>query len=954
MHYNCLGIRTAENIGASPASAARCKNGAIENMTTTKAQALAALGQSIWYDNIRRSLLESGGLRQLIEAGVLGVTSNPTIFERAIAGSTDYDAALRDLVQAGKSVEEIYEALAIEDIRAAADVLQPVYEQTNGIDGYISLEVSPKLAHDTERTISEARRLFAQVGRPNVMIKVPATPEGIPAIQTLISDGININVTLIFALEVYHAVMEAYLRGLELLAERGGDLARVASVASFFVSRVDTLVDAELAKRGNTALQGKIAIANAKLAYQAFRQVFSGERWARLQALGARLQRPLWASTSTKNPNYPDTIYVDNLIGADTVNTVPPATLDALQDHAVVALTIEQGLDEARAHLAELAALGIDMHAVTEQLLREGVAAFAKSFEALMESIALKRERLLSEVQRRYANLGAAWSQVRARLAEMDAQDILRRIYAKDHTVWKPEPTEIVNRLGWLDIATRMNDSAILERLYALTDEVWADGLQHVVLLGMGGSSLAPEMFAKIFGTSVGNLDVHVLDSTDPDHVRAFAERFAPQRTLYIVSTKSGGTVETLSLFKTFYNLVLAAYEGNAERAGQHFIAITDPASAIEQLAQDYRFRATFLNDPEIGGRYSALSYFGLVPAALDGIYLPRLLERAEQMGQLCSPTHDAAYNPAAWLGAILGELALQGRDKATFILSEPIASFGDWLEQLIAESTGKEGKGILPVIGEPLGTPELYGNDRLFIHLQLEGDAQHINALNALEQAGHPVVRFVLRDIHDIGGQIFLWELATAVSGYVLGINPFDQPNVESAKVAARQLIAAYREQGALPHAEPPVSGAEALIALKTLLTAVPEGGYIGLHAYLPPTPSTDAALSELRSCLRKLTKRAVTLGYGPRFLHSTGQLHKGDAGKGVFVQFINAPQSDLPIPDRAGAPESSLTFGVLKRAQAFGDAQALRAGGRRVLCIDLGTDVSGSLRALQEGLES
>ncbi len=934
-------------------------------MAETKAHALAALGQSIWYDNIRRSLLESGGLRRLIEQGVLGVTSNPTIFERAIAGSTDYDTALQSLVQAGKSVEEIYEALAIADIRAAADVLQPVYEQTDGVDGYISLEVSPKLAHDTEGTIAEARRLFAEVGRPNVMIKVPATPEGIPAIQTLISEGVNINVTLIFALEVYRAVMEAYLSGLEQLAERGGDLTRVASVASFFVSRVDSLVDAELAKLGNTELQGKIAIANAKLAYQAFRQVFSGARWERLKALGARVQRPLWASTSTKNPNYPDTIYVDNLIGADTVNTVPPATLDALQDHATVALTIEQGLAEAQTHLAQLAALGIDMEAVTAQLLREGVASFAKSFEALMDSIELKRERLLSEAQRRYANLGEAWARVRARLEQMDAQDIVQRMYVKDHTVWKPEPTEIVNRLGWLNIATRMNDAALLERLYALTDEVWADGLQQVVLLGMGGSSLAPELFAKTYGMSVGNLDVHVLDSTDPDHIRSFIERFPPPRTLYIVSTKSGGTVETLSLFKTFYNLVLEAYEGDVSKAGQHFIAITDPNSAVEQLARDYQFRATFLNDPEIGGRYSALSYFGLVPAALDGIYLPRLLERAEQMQALCSPAHDAVYNPAAWLGAILGEMALSGRDKVTFVISEPIAAFGDWVEQLLAESTGKEGKGILPIVGEPLGAPELYGADRLFVHLQLEGDNSCDAALAALEGAGQPTVRFVLRDAHDLGGQIFLWELATAVAGYVLGINPFDQPNVESAKVAARQMLAAYREQGALP-AQPPalsegdmalygeVQGGSLAEALKAFVSAAPEGGYIALHAYLPPTSETDALLSQLRLRLRDLTKRAVTVGYGPRFLHSTGQLHKGDAGLGVFIQLTNTPQQDLPIPDEAGKPEASVTFGALKLAQALGDAQALREGGRRVVRLELGADVSGGLRTLLKGLEA
>ncbi|MCE7949403.1 MAG: bifunctional transaldolase/phosoglucose isomerase [Chloroflexi bacterium CFX4] len=933
-------------------------------MTTTKAHALAALGQSIWYDNIRRTLLESGGLQKLVEAGVLGVTSNPTIFERAIAGSTDYDTALQGLVQAGRSVEEIYEALAVEDIRAAADILQPIYEQTNGVDGYISLEVSPKLAHDTERTIAEGRRLFAEVGRPNVMIKVPATPEGIPAVQALISEGININVTLIFALDAYQAVMEAYLRGLEQLAERGGDLVRVASVASFFVSRVDSLVDGELAKLGNTDLQGKIAIANAKLAYEAFRQVFSGERWARLLALGARVQRPLWASTSTKNPNYPDTIYVDNLIGADTVNTVPPATLDALQDHATVALTIEQGLDEAKAHLAQLAALGIDMQVVTEQLLREGVSSFAKSFESLMDSIELKRERLISESQRRYANLGEAWLSIRARLEQMDAHDIIQRIYVKDHTVWKPEPTEISNRLGWLNIATRLNEPEVLERLYALTDEVWADGIKQVVLLGMGGSSLAPELFAKVYGSSVGNLDVHVLDSTDPDHVRAFADRFAPRQTLYIVSTKSGGTVETVSFFKTFYNRVLEAYDGDAHKAGQHFIAITDPGSAIEQLAKDYHFRTAFLNDPEIGGRYSALSYFGLVPAALDGIYLPRLLESAEQMQLLCSPAHDAVYNPAAWLGAILGEMALRGRDKVTFITSNAIASFGDWVEQLIAESTGKEGKGILPVVGESVGAPESYGADRLFVYLQLEGETQHEAAFAALEKAGHPTVRFVLRDKYDLGGQFFLWELATAVAGYILGINPFDQPNVESAKVAARQVVAAYREQGALPAQTPALTdgaltlygeglqGGSAAAAFKAFASAVAEGGYIGLHAYLPPTPSTDSALALLRLRLRELTGRAVTVGYGPRFLHSTGQLHKGDAGLGAFIQFTNTPEHDLPIPDAAGKPDSAMSFGVLKLAQALGDAQALREGGRRVLRIDLGADVIGGLRALLEGL--
>lgn len=933
----------------------------------TKAQELAALGQSIWYDNIRRALLESGELKALIANGVMGVTSNPTIFERAIAGSTDYDAAMVALVREGKSTEEIFEALAIEDIRAAADILQPVYEQSNGVDGYISLEVSPTLAHDTQGTIDAARRLFKEVGRQNAMIKVPATPEGIPAIKTLIGDGININVTLIFALEAYRGVMEAYLSGLEQLAANGGDVARIASVASFFVSRVDSLVDAELAKLGKAELSGKAAIANAKLAYQLFQEVFSGPRWEALQAKGARVQRPLWASTSTKNPAYPDTIYVDNLIAPHTVNTVPPATLGALQDHAKVAVTIEDGLDQVRADMDALAQAGINMDQVTNQLLAEGVASFAKSFVSLMESIDLKREKLLEDMQKRSARLGEYQSKVRARLATMDADRVMERIYAKDHTVWKSEPTEITNRLGWLDISDRMDEADVMQNLYALTDEVWADGIKQVILLGMGGSSLAPELFAVTYGTSVGNLDVFVLDSTDPDRVNEYLARFQPKETLYIVSTKSGGTVETISFFKFFYNHVLAFYGGDAVKAGQHFVAITDPGSAIEQLAKDFHFRKYFLNDPNIGGRYSALSYFGLVPAALDGIALLRLLDRAEYMSELCVPDRSAAYNPAAWLGAIMGELALAGRDKLTFITSDAIANFGDWVEQLIAESTGKEGKGILPVAHEPLSTPDIYSNDRVFVTITLVGDSQYEADVAALEMAGHPVIRFILRDEYDLGGQFLLWELATAVAGYILGINPFDQPNVESAKVLARQAVAAYMETGKLPEQTAVITEAEMSLyaykgvnvsgnsiaaALKALAQATPEGGYIALHAYLPPDTETDSLLEDMRLKLRALTHRATTSGYGPRFLHSTGQLHKGDAGKGMFIQFTNDPTQDAPIPDEAGKAESKMTFSVLKMAQALGDGAALEANNRRAVRIHLGKDVNAALRRLVEAL--
>jgi len=925
----------------------------------TKLNELANLGQALWLDYIRRSLMTSGDLQALIDAGLRGMTSNPTIFEKSIAGSTDYDADLRRLVDEGRTVTEIYEALVLDDIRRAADLLRPVYDRTAGLDGYVSLEVAPTLAHDTAGTVAEARRLFAVLDRPNVMIKVPATPAGILAIEALIGTGVNVNVTLIFSLVHYEVVVEAYLAGLERWAAAGGDPARVTSVASFFVSRVDAAVDRALEELGETALQGQIAIANAQVAYARFRKIFSGPRWERLAALGARVQRVLWASTGTKNPLYPDTLYVDRLIGPHTVNTVPPATLSAFRDHGTVALTIDVNLAQARARLARLAELGVDLDQITRQLQDEGVARFAQSFESLMHTVAEKRDRLLAGWQRRAASLGAYQPAVDQALADMAEDRVLPRIWAHDHTVWKPEPTQINNRLGWLHTAEAMLEN--VPRLEALVESVRTDGYTDVLLLGMGGSSLAPEVFYETFGAGRGDQkddtypDLAVLDSTDPGAVLAHAERLDPARTLFIVATKSGTTTETLSFFKYFYNWTADARRvamGN-DRAGDHFVAITDPGTNLADLAERYSFRATFLNDPNIGGRYSALSHFGLVPAALVGVDVPRLLDRALAMICGSEPCVALDDHPAAWLGAILGELARAGRDKATFAISPPVASFGDWVEQLIAESTGKEGKGIVPIVREPLGPPEIYDDDRLFVHLRLAGDDTHDAALAALEAAGHPVVRLNLRDRYDLGGQFFLWQLATAVAGHRLGINPFDQPDVEAAKVLARQMVAEYTEKGALPSGESAPLTTE---ALDEFLSQAQPGdpvtdakrSYVALQAYLQPTPETDAALAALRVRLRDRLRLATTLGYGPRFLHSTGQLHKGDAGHGLFIQFTADAPRDVPIPDEAGAPGSSITFGVLKAAQAEGDRQALLDACRRVIRFHLGDDVTGGLEHL------
>jgi transaldolase/glucose-6-phosphate isomerase len=904
---------------------------------------LATLGQSVWYDNIQRSLIEDGGLQALIDAGVVGVTSNPSIFEKAIAHSTDYDEAIQLLVETGCTTSEIYEALAIEDIKHAADLLYPVYEETDGLDGYISLEVDPTLADDTEATIAEARRLFATLGRPNVMIKVPATSAGVPAIATLIGDGININVTLLFSNDNYADVAFAYINGLEKLAAREGDVSRVASVASFFVSRVDSAVDKALSAIGNDELKGKIAIANAKIAYTIYEDIFSGDRWHDLTKRGARPQRLLWASTSTKNPAYPDTLYVDELIGPNTVNTVPPATLDAYQNHGLVEIALTVDVDEARTKIARLEELGIDLETVTTKLQEEGVAAFAKAFVSLMESVAQKRRELLANHMAMAANLGIYEPLVDHALREMHEQDIISRIWDHDHTVWKPEPTEINNRLGWLRIAEEMN--ANLDILSELVSAVQSAGYTNVVLLGMGGSSLAPEVFRNIFGVSANHLDLAVLDSTDPGAVSAVENSIDLNKALFIVATKSGGTAETLSFFKYFYNRVAEAL--GKDNAGQHFVAITDPGSNLATIADKYNFRATFLNNPNIGGRYAALSFFGLLPAALVGVDVRLLLDRAltaasNSGGGKGAP---ADLNIAALLGATMGELAKVGRDKVTLVTSPPLASFGDWVEQLIAESSGKDGKGILPVVGESIGTPDKYGPDRLFVYMRLSGNGTLDAQVEALKDAGFPMLQLPLNDLYDLGAQFFIWEMATAVAGYRLGIQPFDQPNVEAAKIQARKMINAYQESGTLPPAETEEATAT---NLQKFLDQAQSGDYVAVQAYVEPSSATDAALRTLRRYIRDQTKMAVTVGYGPRFLHSTGQLHKGDAGNGLFIQLTSTMPTDLSIPDEAGSPQSSITFGVLKTAQALGDGAALRQEGRRVIHFHLGADVATELQTL------
>jgi transaldolase/glucose-6-phosphate isomerase len=911
---------------------------------TSPVQEVQRLGQSVWYDNIQRGLIRSGELQQLIAGGVSGVTSNPTIFEKAIAGSTDYDEALLELAQDAKSTQELFETLAIEDIRAAADLLKPVYDRTNGADGYASLEVSPELAHSTGGTISEAKRLFAALGRPNVMVKVPATPEGISAIRRLIGQGVNINVTLIFSLDAYRQVAEAYIAGLEDLARSGGDVSKVASVASFFVSRVDTAVDGQLedgVREGREELKrllGKAAIANAKLAYRDFKVLFGDERFTALRAQGARVQRPLWASTGTKSPAYSDVLYVESLIGPDTVNTVPPATLSAFLEHGSAGATLEQGMEEAARQTQGLAAAGIDIEQVTAKLLADGLESFAESFRTLLENIEDKKTRLLARPHSHPGvSLGSYLPDVEASLAEYQRGGVMGRIWRGDHAVWKPDPAEIANRLGWLTVTDAMGEQA--PALNAFAREVRDAGFGYVVLLGMGGSSLGPEVMRQAFGSAPGYPGLIVLDSTVPGWVRQVTEAVDPARTLFLVSSKSGSTTEPNTFYAHFRSLLEKA--ARPEQAGRSFVAVTDQGTPLEKLAREKGFRRVFLNPPDIGGRYSVLSYFGLVPAALSGIDIGTLLGRADGMREGCASCVPARDNPGAWLGTAMGTLARQGRDKLTLVTSPGISGFGLWVEQLIAESTGKEGTGIVPIAGEPLSAPGNYGKDRFFVYLRLEGDDNSgaDAAIDAIEASGQPVVRLDLRDRYELGAELFRWEFATVVAGAILGINPFDQPNVQAAKEMTESVLRQYTASGRLPSSEAPAS-------FKDLVAGAGPGDYLAIMAYLRQTPEADSALDGLR---RKVMERygiATTFGYGPRFLHSTGQLHKGGPNSGLFLQLTADHQGDVPIPGER------YTFGILADAQAVGDLEALQAAGRRVARVHLGSCVEAGILGLADEL--
>src|SRR5438552_172587 len=800
---------------------------------------LHQIGQSLWLDNIRRQLISSGELARLRDEGLTGVTSNPTIFEKAVSGSTDYDEAMVQLVREKKKPADMLWELMVEDVQAAADVFRPVYDRTKGKDGFVSIEVGPAIANSTRQTIKFAEYLYDRCARPNVMVKIPATKEGLPAIEDQISKGNNINITLIFAVDRYDD-------------------------------------------------------------------------------------------------------YVEELIGPDTVDTIPPATLAAFREHGEVRRSLDENVDLARRQLKQLAEVGVDLDEVTHQLEVEGVESFTKSFDSLLAALEKNAKDIKAgKGPRQWYSLGRLQPAVDAQLSKLQKDDAPRRLWAKDSTLWSADPNkrqEIHDRLGWLDVADKM-----LEKASEFGElDLLGRSLSDVVLLGMGGSSLCPDVLRNTFGAVKGHPRLHVLDTTDPATILGVRSKIRIADSMFIVASKSGETTETLSHFAYFWDQV---HHGSSPRRGEgkggaQFAAITDPGTSLEKLAKEHGFRWIFPNPPDIGGRYSALSYFGMVPGALTGVDVPEMLERAVEMEHSCADSVHVESNPGVWLGGVMGLLATQGRNKVTLIASPKVSTFGYWVEQLIAERTGKEGKGIVPIEGEPVGKPSVYGDDRLFVYIRMDADPPN-RAVQALEKAGHPVITLTMRDKLDLGGEFFRWEVATALAGAVLGIDAFDQPNVQESKDHTKKVPATFKTRGKLPSAET-VSAAKAKAGIASLLKQAKRGAYFAVMSYTARTASSEAAIAAIRTAVRDKTKIATTAGYGPRFLHSTGQLHKGGPKTGLFLQVVQDDVRDVPIP---GQPYS---FSVLKQAQSLGDMQSLTSRRLPVLRVTLGREPAAGWRAL------
>ena len=936
-------------------------------------------GQSIWLSTLRRRLVDGGDLQHLIEARALsGIESDLEFLSGALSRGNEYGAPLRRLLDEGLDVDTIGEHLLAEEARAAAEVLTPLYEQSSGREGFVSINIVSGCTDDPQSMSAAIHRAAGLIERPNVMFKVPATDSGFAVVEAMTAEGYHIHVGPLFSVPSVRRAVEAFAGGLRRRTEAGG-AADVTSAISFGVAPLDIAVDDLLGDlirdsardtSREESLVGSIAVATAKVVCREQRELLHRKLGSEVAAPSSSLQRIIWTNTATKNPRFGEFHYIEDLVGPDSGLSLSRSSVEAFHRRGVVAATLGRSVDEATEILVELADVGIDLEDLGRRLEQRA-----------NDKLAAASDRFVSTVGRACAALGANkptasrltlgggrwWGAVEEVPAELQPADVtdgladlMPRLWAKDPSLWSDEPQEqelIYNRLGWIDLIEPMS----FESLPAgrLASRMVDGDIEDIVVLGMGGSSLCAEVFRNVFGID----NVWVLASTVPSVVKRVAEHVDPARTLVVVSSKSGTTLETRMLADYFYALATPMLESPGER----FVAVTDPGTPLEQAAHERNFQGLWLTPPDVGGRFSAFTHFGVLPMALMELDVGAILESAQRMAASCAAEVPVALNPAALLGVALHEGFRTGRDKLTFLCDEGLAPFAAWAEQLVAESLGKDGVGLVPIVGEPAGDPGDYGNDRLFVGMELgpEPDARLQRLLDQLE-AEHPVMRFHLDDRSEIGAELFRWELGTAVAGALMEINPFDEPDVQAGK---RRTIEILEDAGAGSAAAPaPVDAGKGWAVFADLerdaelaarhrgeglqswlnahlgRAAVPD--YVGLQVFLAADSETRDRLDDIRWILRDRLGVATSLGWGPGYLHSTGQLHKGGPDTGVFLLVTATDTEDLECPG------FDYSFEQLARAQALGDLRALQERGRRVLRLHL-DDPDQGLDKLAEALE-
>jgi len=924
-----------------------------------------ARGQTIWMRGVRRRLVDSGRLALgVIENAIGGLETDLVGLSGALERGPEYVEPLLRL-GAISTAADVGEHLLAEEAGIAAAALQEVYENSDGRHGLVSVDVDPATANDAEEMSHAARRLLVASGAPNVMAKLPPTRSGFAVFEALVADGLQVHIGPVFSIDSVVRAAAAFERG-----TAGTAAARVA-VLSLGLAPLDNAIDQLLRRRiraarhdvsGIESLVGGAATAIAKVAWRRLCELALAAASTPDGAVPPRRLHLAWVDLSSSDSRQPRQHYVESLIGADTIAVLDTMLLDAVKRRGRVDATLGQRVDEAEEVLVELAEAGIDVHAVGEALEKEAVrraqaayadyqARAAAAADAVAASSGGAADRMAS---------GSPWfaeeSEVDDALvdcSELEEGRVVSRMWEKDVSLWSDDDAtgELVRtRLGWLDAAASSPPEP--EAMRRAAAQLESAGCDSVLLLGMGGSSLAADVCRRAFRSD----RLHVLDSTVPAQIKATLSRLDPARTAVLVASKSGTTIEVRALFDWFYALAAPALDA----PGKRFAAITDPGTPLEQLAYDRDFGQLWLAPADVGGRFSALTVFGMLPMAVMGIDVAAVHAAARRMAAACAAEVATAANPAARLAAALFGAAEGGRDKITFLPSTSLSAFAPWAEQLIAESTGKAGRGLIPVVDEPAVEAEHYGDDRIFVSLAIRGedDDDRRQRLDAIEAAGHPLLRLELGERHDLGGEFFRWEAAVAIVGALMGINPFDQPDVQASKDRTAALLSAHCE-GMPMSGRPPlaadtewavfadIENDEELAArqrgdglaswLRAHLGRATVPDYVGIQAFLAATPETRRALQGVRRMLVEELGVATTLGWGPAFLHSTGQLHKGGPDSGLFLQVTADDEDDLDIPG------AGYSFSELVRAQSMGDLAALQERGRRVLRVHLRDALSG-----------